>query len=59
MYFMLLYRSIDSILIVNIHAPNIIIGADHPNFKEVSKLTVGHMKLPNEFNDVYQKKGNL
>jgi nicotinamidase-related amidase len=26
-------------------------GADHPNFKAVSKLTVEHMKLPNEFND--------
>lgn len=26
-------------------------GADHPNFKTVSKLTVNHMKLPNEFND--------
>jgi len=25
--------------------------ADHPNFKAVSKLTVEHMKLPNEFND--------
>eukprot|EP00559_Dactyliosolen_fragilissimus_P002077 CAMPEP_0184867898 /NCGR_PEP_ID=MMETSP0580-20130426/28180_1 /TAXON_ID=1118495 /ORGANISM="Dactyliosolen fragilissimus" /LENGTH=217 /DNA_ID=CAMNT_0027368409 /DNA_START=216 /DNA_END=869 /DNA_ORIENTATION=+ len=26
-------------------------SADHPNFKAVSKLTVNHMKLPNEFND--------
>lgn len=26
-------------------------SADHPNFKTVSKLTVEHMKLPNEFND--------
>lgn len=26
-------------------------SADHPNFKTVSKLTVNHMKLPNEFND--------
>lgn len=25
-------------------------SADHPNFKAVSKLTVEHMKLPNEFN---------
>eukprot|EP00540_Astrosyne_radiata_P018879 CAMPEP_0116858744 /NCGR_PEP_ID=MMETSP0418-20121206/21366_1 /TAXON_ID=1158023 /ORGANISM="Astrosyne radiata, Strain 13vi08-1A" /LENGTH=157 /DNA_ID=CAMNT_0004492747 /DNA_START=121 /DNA_END=590 /DNA_ORIENTATION=+ len=25
--------------------------ADHPNFKAVSKLTVEHMKKPNEFND--------
>ena len=25
--------------------------AGHPNFKTVSKLTVEHMKLPNEFND--------
>lgn len=25
--------------------------ADHPNFKAVSKLTVDHMKLPNEFNN--------
>lgn len=31
--------------------------ADHPNFKEVSKLTVEHMKLKNEFNDeLLQKK---
>lgn len=29
-------------------------SADHPNFKEVSKLTVGHMKLPNQFNDGYK-----
>jgi len=26
-------------------------SANHPNFKTVSKLTVNHMKLPNEFND--------
>ena len=26
-------------------------SADHPNFKQVSKLTVEHMKLPNEFNE--------
>lgn len=26
-------------------------SADHANFKAVSKLTVEHMKLPNEFND--------
>lgn len=26
-------------------------SADHENFKTVSKLTVDHMKLPNEFND--------
>ena len=25
--------------------------AEHENFKKVSKLTVEHMKLPNEFND--------
>ena len=25
-------------------------SADHPNFKQVSKLTVEHMKLPNAFN---------
>ena len=29
----------------------LLIGAEHPNFKAVSKLTVEHMKLPNEFND--------
>mmetsp|Transcript_3111 Transcript_3111/g.4151 ORF Transcript_3111/g.4151 Transcript_3111/m.4151 type:complete len:297 (+) Transcript_3111:57-947(+) len=29
-------------------------SADHPNFKEVSKLTVAHMKLPNQFNDSYK-----
>lgn len=29
-------------------------SADHPKFKEVSKLTVGHMKLPNQFNDAYK-----
>lgn len=27
-------------------------SAEHPHFKEVSKLTVEHMKLPNEFNDL-------
>ena len=26
-------------------------SAEHPNFKTVSKLTVNHMKLPNEFNE--------
>lgn len=26
-------------------------SAKHPNFKQVSKLVVEHMKLPNEFND--------
>ena len=26
-------------------------SANHPNFKTVSKLTVNHMKLPNEFNE--------
>ena len=26
-------------------------SADHPKFKDVSKLTVAHMKLPNEFNE--------
>jgi len=31
-------------------------SADHPNFKAISKLTVEHMKLPNEFNDSYKKK---
>jgi len=30
-------------------------SADHPNFKAISKLTVEHMKLPNEFNDSYKK----
>lgn len=30
-------------------------SADHPNFKAVSKLTVAHMKLPNEFNDAAAK----
>lgn len=29
-------------------------SADHPDFKTVSKLTVEHMKLPNEFNDAYK-----
>ena len=27
-------------------------SAEHPNFKAVSKLTVEHMKLPNEFNEI-------
>ena len=27
-------------------------SAEHPNFKTVSKLTVEHMKLKNEFNEV-------
>ena len=31
------------------------VGADHPNFKAVSKLTVEHMKLPNEFNEACKK----
>lgn len=26
-------------------------NADHPKFKAISKLTVDHMKLPNEFNE--------
>ena len=30
-------------------------AADHSNFKAVSKLTVNHMKLPNDFNDAYEK----
>lgn len=30
-------------------------SADHEHFKTVSKLTVEHMKLPNEFNDKYIK----
>ena len=34
-------------------------SADHPNFKEVSKLTVAHMKLPNEFNDAAASNGIL
>jgi nicotinamidase-related amidase len=29
-------------------------SADHPNFKTVSKLTVEHMKLTNEFNDDFK-----
>jgi nicotinamidase-related amidase len=29
-------------------------SADHPNFKTISKLTVEHMKLPNEFNDDFK-----
>mmetsp|Transcript_7079 Transcript_7079/g.10139 ORF Transcript_7079/g.10139 Transcript_7079/m.10139 type:complete len:213 (+) Transcript_7079:59-697(+) len=31
-------------------------SADHENFKAVSKLTVEHMKLPNEFNDALKDK---
>jgi nicotinamidase-related amidase len=31
-------------------------SADHSNFKPVSKLTVEHMKLPNEFNDALMGK---
>jgi nicotinamidase-related amidase len=30
-------------------------SADHANFKTVSKLTVEHMKLPNEFNEALLK----
>jgi nicotinamidase-related amidase len=30
-------------------------SADHSNFKPVSKLTVEHMKLPNEFNEAMGK----
>jgi nicotinamidase-related amidase len=30
-------------------------SAEHPNFKAVSKLTVEHMKLPNEFNEALKK----
>jgi len=30
--------------------------ADNPNFKTVSKLTVEHMKLPNQFNEALLKK---
>jgi hypothetical protein len=30
--------------------------ADHENFKTVSKLTVDHMKLPNEFNEALTGK---
>ena len=33
--------------------------ADHPNFKTVSKLTVEHMKLPNEFNTAAAANGIL
>jgi nicotinamidase-related amidase len=33
-------------------------SADHPNFKAVSKLTVAHMKLPNEFNDKAASNGS-
>jgi nicotinamidase-related amidase len=31
-------------------------SAEHSNFKAVSKLTVEHMKLPNEFNDALTGK---
>jgi nicotinamidase-related amidase len=31
-------------------------SAEHPNFKAVSKLTVEHMKLPNEFNQIAMGK---
>lgn len=33
--------------------------AEHPNFKTVSKLTVEHMKLPNEFNAAAAANGVL
>jgi hypothetical protein len=32
-------------------------SADHPKFKEISKLTVEHMKQPNEFNQVLVSQG--
>lgn len=35
--------------------PVINLGADHPEFKKVSKLTVNHMKVKNEFNEAYKK----
>lgn len=31
-------------------------SADHRNFKAISKLTVEHMKLPNEFNEISKQK---
>jgi len=31
-------------------------SADHENFRAISKLTVEHMKLPNEFNDPLKDK---
>jgi len=31
------------------------LGAKHPNFKQISKLVIDHMKLPNEFNDPLKK----
>jgi hypothetical protein len=31
-------------------------SADHENFKAVSKLTVEHMKLENQFNEDLKKK---
>jgi len=34
-------------------------SADHPKFKDVSKLTVAHMKLPNEFNDAAAANSSL
>lgn len=30
-------------------------SADHPKFRKVSKLTVEHMKLRNEFNEVFKR----
>uniref|UniRef100_A0A7S3Q1A1 Isochorismatase-like domain-containing protein n=2 Tax=Chaetoceros debilis TaxID=122233 RepID=A0A7S3Q1A1_9STRA len=30
-------------------------SAEHEHFKVISKLTVGHMKLPNQFNSSYEK----
>jgi nicotinamidase-related amidase len=30
-------------------------SAEHPHFKTISKLTVEHMKLPNEFNDILKQ----
>lgn len=31
-------------------------SADHPDFKAISKLTVDHIKLPNEFNNDFMAK---
>jgi nicotinamidase-related amidase len=31
-------------------------SSEHPNFKTISKLTVDHMKLPNEFNEIAKHK---
>jgi nicotinamidase-related amidase len=57
-YLLTYYTHINIYIHIHIHIPShihyIISGADHPNFKEVSKLTVGHMKLPNQFNDAYK-----